>query len=329
MLTATFTEPVPRGAHDATTPAALKVDHDQLDDFAIEVIEHLWPHLTGHGVGAVHIYLGDDQRSGWATDGIRTFATFTVDRSPHTAHHRRGDHHPMSTPTQTATRCGAHHHDDTDGIDLYCELAPFHDDRQHKASIPPYHREREAHSFATYLPPAMQGEDYPHADCAACKEEPQGAIFWDVDELHRLPGDVYGTAGTDGQPGEEGLYHLLKRLPLRRFDIAVRLEEQYGRERAEALLDEAERDLERDEAITAQRVELHEKLTDALEDVAAASRALRELQSPGVYDVEYADTIAADDVETFLADSRRMLRAAMALLPTDADGETILAGRQR
>ncbi|MFE7965409.1 hypothetical protein ACFU0X_20635 [Streptomyces cellulosae] len=235
----------------------------------------------------------------------------------------------MSTPAQTATRCGAHHHDDTDGIDLYCELAPFHDDRQHKATVPPYHREREAHSFAAYLPPAMQGEDYPHADCAACKEEPQGAIFWDVDELHRLPDSVYGTAGTDGQPGEEGLYHLLKRLPLRRFDIARRLEEQYGRERAEALLDEAERDLEHDEAILTQRVELHAKLTGALDDVHAATRALTELQSSRLYDVEYADTIAADDVEAFLKESRRALRAALALLPTDADGEAILAGRRR
>ncbi|MEU9755708.1 hypothetical protein AB0D90_21655 [Streptomyces althioticus] len=83
MLTATFTEPVPRGAHDATTPAVLEVDHDQLDDFAMQVIEHLWPHLKGHDVGAVHIYLRDNRRSGWATDGDRTLAMFTVDRAPH------------------------------------------------------------------------------------------------------------------------------------------------------------------------------------------------------------------------------------------------------
>ncbi|MGA5183042.1 hypothetical protein [Streptomyces pseudogriseolus] len=234
----------------------------------------------------------------------------------------------MSAPTETPPRCRAHHHHDTDGIDLYCELAPFHDSPQHKASIPPYHRRSEEHSFALYLPPTEQGDDYAHADCAPCKEEPQGAVFWDVDDLHRLPGNVYGTADTDDQPGEEGLYHLLKRLPLRRFDIARRLEEQYGRERATALLEEAERDLEHDEAITTQRVELHEKLTDALDHVYAAARALTELQSPHLYDVEYAETGDAEDLEAFLGDARRALRAARALLPTDADGSTISVGRQ-
>ncbi|MGY1548286.1 hypothetical protein [Streptomyces sp. MN6] len=235
----------------------------------------------------------------------------------------------MTTPTETRPRCRAHYHHDTDGIDLYCELAPFHDDNQHKASIPPYHRAREEHSFALYLPPAEQDDTYPHADCAPCKEEPQGAVFWDVGDLHRLPDSVYGLAGSDGHPGEEGLYHLLKRLPQRRFDIAARLEQQYGRDRAEALMEEAELDLERDEEIRTQRVELHEKLTDALHDVYAATSALSKLQSSGVYDVEYADTITAADVEAFLGDARRMLCAAQALLPTDADGETLPVGRHR
>ncbi|MGY1548287.1 hypothetical protein [Streptomyces sp. MN6] len=83
MLTATFTEPVPRGAQDAATSAVLEVDTDQLDDFALHVIEHLWSHLTGNNVGAVQIYLDHDRHSGWATDGSRTLATFTVDRAPH------------------------------------------------------------------------------------------------------------------------------------------------------------------------------------------------------------------------------------------------------
>src|SRR5690606_31754545 len=111
MLTATFTEPVPRGAHDATTPAVLKVDTDQLDDFATQVIEHLWPHLKGHDVGAVHIYLGDDQRSGWATDGLRTLATFTVDRAPHHQQSTIDEETtaPMNAPTETPARCRAHH----------------------------------------------------------------------------------------------------------------------------------------------------------------------------------------------------------------------------
>ncbi|MEU9755709.1 hypothetical protein AB0D90_21660 [Streptomyces althioticus] len=228
----------------------------------------------------------------------------------------------MSTPTNTPSRCLDAHHVDEDRIVVYCALPPFHEQDQHEAPIPPHHRPAEAHSFALYLPPAEQNTDYPHADCAACKRDPQGTVRWDVDELHRLPDSVYGTAGTEDQPGQEGLYHLLKRLPLRRFDIARRLEEQYGRERAEALLDEAERDLEHDETILTRRVELHKKLTAALADVHAATRALTELQSSHLYDVEYADTIVADDVEAFLNESRRALRAALALLPTDADGET-------
>lgn len=61
MLTATFTELVPRGAHDATTPVVLEVDQDQLDDFAMQVIEHSDP--TSRAATST------PSRSTWATTG--------------------------------------------------------------------------------------------------------------------------------------------------------------------------------------------------------------------------------------------------------------------
>ncbi len=73
-----------------------------------------------------------------------------------------------------------------------------------------------------------------------------------------------------------------------------------------------------DEEIIRFRRILHEEIRKAGSAIVRAERAMGDLDGMG--DVEYEG--GCDDVAKFLKDALRMLRAAQAIKPSDADGET-------
>lgn len=91
------------------------------------------------------------------------------------------------------------------------------------------------------------------------------------------------------------------------------ISEEAARDAVTAAIEEAEHY----ERITQHRKILHECIEDAQKRIAMAGRELRTLGE--LYDVEYEGGSA--DLEAFLADAGRALRAAQALKPTDKDGE--------
>lgn len=83
-------------------------------------------------------------------------------------------------------------------------------------------------------------------------------------------------------------------------------------ELAEHPLTDADLDNARD--IARLRAELDDALCDALAALIRANRAVDELTSNHVFDVEYADTTAGEDVRVAVLDSARQLRGAHALV---------------
>lgn len=75
---------------------------------------------------------------------------------------------------------------------------------------------------------------------------------------------------------------------------------------------------EQNQGITRLRKELHQRLEDAQRQIILAGKAIRDLWSVWG-DVEYEGGDA--DVERFLNEAARNLRAAQALKPTNKDGE--------
>ncbi|MGW7505963.1 hypothetical protein ACWGIR_31185 [Streptomyces albidoflavus] len=98
MFTATFTDPVPRRTPGATTPAPLTVRTDQLDAFALKIIDHLWRHLAERrDIVGIEVYLDHSTRTGRVRHEDLLLGTFTYAREPH--HHRQGDHPHMTNRT--------------------------------------------------------------------------------------------------------------------------------------------------------------------------------------------------------------------------------------
>lgn len=102
-------------------------------------------------------------------------------------------------------------------------------------------------------------------------------------------------------------------------EIADRLAVQLGGTpfavaRACDLVDDALGRIQHDNDIDQQRANLAENIEAAINAVTAADRSLAALMGD-LYDVEYAEGIRSREVEAFLNDARRMLRAAAALNP--------------
>lgn len=111
------------------------------------------------------------------------------------------------------------------------------------------------------------------------------------------------------------LITLLTSTPAReRYEIGNRLVEQLGdRERAYKLFDEAEAEVRNGEEIE----ELRSSLGSALRVIGAgldeAKRLIDQLVSDQVYDVEYAESTAANDLRHMVAEASRAVRIAQAL----------------
>jgi hypothetical protein len=99
--------------------------------------------------------------------------------------------------------------------------------------------------------------------------------------------------------------------------LAVQLGEKIGdRPRAYDLVTCAQVTLETEQDIIRRRAVLTEAMSAALAAVDRASYSLRELRGDKVYDVEYAEGgRAVNDLEVFLVDAGRCLRAAAAINP--------------
>lgn len=89
-------------------------------------------------------------------------------------------------------------------------------------------------------------------------------------------------------------------------------------EEAQELMTVAIREMEHDENVTAHRKKLHECIDDAQRRIQWALKEIGILGELG--DVEYDGGHA--DLEAFLADAARALRAAQKIKPTDRDGNT-------
>jgi hypothetical protein len=71
----------------------------------------------------------------------------------------------------------------------------------------------------------------------------------------------------------------------------------------------------RDADLAVSRKALWAALDDIVGGLHRAGIALDALVSPGVYDLDYAEAPAVDDMRRFLEDAARMVRAAQALNP--------------
>jgi hypothetical protein len=122
------------------------------------------------------------------------------------------------------------------------------------------------------------------------------------------------------------LAEVLRGLPWhQRGEIRDRLVVQLGDEDAAwRLYDSVESGVRHEESVTRLRAELRQALVAIETDLRRVTGVLDELSSD-VYDVEYAEGGASDDMRAFLADAARMVRAALALNPCAAEADE--AGR--
>ncbi len=90
-----------------------------------------------------------------------------------------------------------------------------------------------------------------------------------------------------------------------------------GDESAQEIMEAAASEVRHWWTIQNHRKNLHESIADALKRIGMAQREIKQLGELG--DVEYDGGSA--DLEAFLADAARLLRAGQALKPTDAKGE--------
>jgi hypothetical protein len=91
------------------------------------------------------------------------------------------------------------------------------------------------------------------------------------------------------------------------------LVEQEGRDRADRVWQEAEREREHRLQVEQALTELTGGISGALASVRKASTALTSLTAGHGWHVEYAETTVGDDITAHLADAARNLRAAAAL----------------
>lgn len=101
----------------------------------------------------------------------------------------------------------------------------------------------------------------------------------------------------------------------------LRLTERIGRDGADALFDRAEREIMHGREIDSLRASLRNHLDSAGFALGGALATLDALASDRVYDVEYAEGQAAEDMRAFLADAQRFVRAARALNPVPEQPE--------
>jgi hypothetical protein len=113
----------------------------------------------------------------------------------------------------------------------------------------------------------------------------------------------------------DGLITLLSDTqPRDRHEIAERLAEQIGdRDKAYKLFDEAEAVVRNGEEIEELRGELAVELAEIEMSLRKARGLIDRLASDQVYDVEYAEGLAAVDLRQMLADASRAVRIARVL----------------
>lgn len=122
--------------------------------------------------------------------------------------------------------------------------------------------------------------------------------------LDRLDDGKWGRLEQALAKGEAGtMYGCLNLAPL-------------GEEAARELMDAASDEMRYNRNIVRQRRELHDLIQNGLSSIHLAEQMIRRLD--GLGDVEYENGSA--DLEAFLADAARALRAAQALKPTGKDG---------
>ncbi|GAA0705082.1 hypothetical protein GCM10010193_70150 [Kitasatospora atroaurantiaca] len=99
-----------------------------------------------------------------------------------------------------------------------------------------------------------------------------------------------------------------------RQQISDRLAAQLGdQERSYKLFDEAETVVRNDEQIEVLRGELGGAIGEALMSIREAEGLIDRLASNGVYDIEYAESVAAADLRHVVAEASRAMRIAQAL----------------
>jgi len=99
-----------------------------------------------------------------------------------------------------------------------------------------------------------------------------------------------------------------------RQEISDRLAEQLGdQERAYKLFDEAETVVRNGEEIEVLRGELGGAIGEALMSIREAEGLIDRLASNGVYDIEYAESVAAADLRHMVAEASRAMRIAQDL----------------
>ncbi|MGW0334333.1 hypothetical protein ACWD0J_21100 [Streptomyces sp. NPDC003011] len=222
-----------------------------------------------------------------------------------------------------AGTCGAPSRIEPDGFTAYCDRDPFHGD--------PVDDDHSVNQHHAMIRSRFGGE-------------PQGEHYWDVGPLHVIPETPYGIVdvleelarAASAKEGEQDPSTNDPRSTepntedIRKRQIAARLvaqleffgtATQQAAARAEELMDQAEQEIAHAHEITLLRRALHQNLTEAASNALGAIHSLKELASNRVYDAEYADMRNTEDVAHFVNEGRRFLVAALALLPTDQNGD--------
>lgn len=102
------------------------------------------------------------------------------------------------------------------------------------------------------------------------------------------------------------------------LDPELRAMGKVSKDEAAAIMTEAEEEWEHGERIILHRRRLHESIADAGNRITWALKEIEALSEMG--DAEYMDGHA--DLEAFLNDAARALRAAQKIKPTDKNGST-------
>jgi len=134
-------------------------------------------------------------------------------------------------------------------------------------------------------------------------EEVMGSLASILDRLDSAQWSRLETLLAEGKAGT--MYGCLNLVPL-------------GAEGARELMDAASDEVAHWRSIKRERQALHEQIAGAQRYIQVALAQIKNLDKLG--DVEYMDGHA--DLEAFLGDAGRLLRAAQKIKPTDKDGET-------
>ena len=253
--------------------------------------------------------------------------------------------HPDADPTYlrvmvwldmpSPTWCGARSTVDPDGMTVFCDREPFHQDPY--IASDPEDGEQITYSGNPHHAPIPSSFSYGK----------QGDQYWDVGPLHVIPEDPWGVRKaleelesadlTDDERAERDATSpavFEHRRSERQWNqvrdrLAAQLKhhgEWSAEQRADELMTSAAVDIERDNAIVTARKKLWEMADDAHGSTGVALRALDELLNSPAYDIEYADDTGegnetAEQIRSLLTNARRDLAAVRALMPTNRNGD--------